>query len=561
MNLVHTLLKVTVIGGKTMNYKDLNEETKEYLKKAMDIYFTIKDNIIIKKVKITVLKENYRFCKADKKVLSLFIAGFLTSGNLKNILDEYDNIKLNDLLEFTNLKLEDIGKLSENDYANFYHENLESDIKNFICSYKNIKRINYISPEFILFSLKYANFNGIKILDYFSGNHNLGMFFSENALFSRLEEYIKASGSIKEEKIFETFLKTSRTNTDKILRVKRKYIDFNSENVWPLLDEIKQKFVGQEQTVEQLFYNIINNQQLVHASDVLGNQRSIIFLDGSTGTGKTAITREITKKIEVPLVSTSIANYSAAGYVGGNLTDILVELYEKSGEDLKRAESGVVILDEFDKIAYSQSDGLIMKQSIQHDLLDFLGGGKYTINVENKMFESNMVEFDTSKLTFICLAALTDLREQKTEIKQPIGFGSENCKTNQNYSINPSDLIKIGLERELVGRLNTYIHTQDYTKEDLSEILRKSTISPLIGFKTWVEFKNKNLKIDDSIYDIIAQQAYELKTGARGLQTVMNNIRTYFLKEVLRGTDKTIYLNSETIIEIYDQTFNRKPRI
>ena len=387
------------------------------------------------------------------------------------------------------------------------------------------------------------------------------MFFSENVLFSRLEDYVKASGSIKEEKVFETFFKTSRTIPDKILRVKRKYVDFNSDDIWPLLDEIKQKFVGQEQTVEQLYYNIINNQQLVRASDELGSQRSIIFLDGSTGTGKTAITREITKKIEVPLVTTSIANYSSAGYVGGNLTDILVELYEKSGGDLKRAESGVVILDEFDKIAYSQSDGLIMKQSIQHDLLDFLGGGKYTISVGDKMFESGMVEFDTSKLTFICLAALTDLREQKTEVKNPIGFESKNGEGKQSYSINPSDLIKIGLERELVGRLNTYIHTQDYTKEDLSEILRKSTISPLVGFEAWVEFKNKNLKFDDNIYDIIAEQAYELKTGARGLQTVMNNIRTHFLKEVLRGTDKTVYLDSETITKIYDQTFNRKPRI
>lgn len=232
--------------------------------------------------------------------------------------------------------------------------------------------------------------------------------------------------------------------------------------------------------------------------DVLPDgQRSIIFLDGPTGTGKTAITREITEKLDIPFTSTSFTNYSAAGYVGGDIIDILKDLYKKAKGDLEKAQRGIIVLDEFDKIAYSRSGGLEMKRAVQQQLLDFLGGGKYTIRVGNGIFNTEEIEFDTSKLTFVCLGALTDLRSQKTEKKQSIGFGQSSQQSEQQeYSITPQDLIRIGLERELVGRINTYLHTNDYSKENLIRILKESTISPLIGFRQWIESRGKKLEID-----------------------------------------------------------------
>lgn len=130
----------------------------------------------------------------------------------------------------------------------------------------------------------------------------------------------------------------------------------------------------------------------------------------------------------------------------------------------------------------------------------------------------------------------------------------------QNYTITPQDLIEIGLEKELVGRLNTYLHTNDYSKEALLEILKESSISPILGFRQWIESRGKRLDIDEEVYEIIAEQAYELNTGARSLQTVMNNIRTYFLKDVLRGTSEIIHLDSETVVKIGEQTINRRGR-
>lgn len=118
----------------------------------------------------------------------------------------------------------------------------------------------------------------------------------------------------------------------------------------------------------------------------------------------------------------------------------------------------------------------------------------------------------------------------------------------------------IGLERELVGRFNIYLHTNDYSKEDLIKILRESTISPLIGFKRWVESRGKKLEIDEEVYDLIAAQAYELNTGARSLQTVINNIRTPYIKEVLRGTSQVIHLDAESVLKVGGETINIKGR-
>ena len=120
--------------------------------------------------------------------------------------------------------------------------------------------------------------------------------------------------------------------------------------------------------------------------------------------------------------------------------------------------------------------------------------------------------------------------------------------------------MSIGLERELVGRFNTYLHTEDYSKEALERILRESTISPLSGFKKWIESHGKQFTMDDDVYAIIAEQAYELNTGARSLQTIMNNIRTKYIKEVLRGTSDTIHLDSETVIQTNNQTVHRRGR-
>ena len=192
--------------------------------------------------------------------------------------------------------------------------------------------------------------------------------------------------------------------------------------------------------------------------------------------------------------------------------------------------------------------------------MNFLGGGIYDINV-GKGFFPVKVKFDTSKITFICLGALTDLRLKKTMKKNTIGFNDTFPDTNDiSYSITPQDLIGIGLQKELVGRFNTYLHTDDYDKETLKRILIASITSPMISFRKLVETFNKELIIQDEVYDLIAEQAHALNTGARSLETVMNGIRTQYLKEILRGKESTVYLDTETINLANTEAMTRKER-
>ncbi len=202
-----------------------------------------------------------------------------------------------------------------------------------------------------------------------------------------------------------------------------------------------------------------------------------------------------------------------------------------------------------------------MKKAVQHELLNLLGGGKYRIRITNDNSGISEIDFDTSKLTFICLGALTNLRTQKTNRKASIGFTQQpKEEQSQEYNITPQDLINMGLEKELVGRFNTYLHTNDYSKESLIKILKESSISPLLGFRQLIESTGKKLEIEESAYEVIAEAAYQLNTGVRGLQTIVNNIRGALLQEILRGEESTIHLNGEMIIAICEQTTTRKGR-
>lgn len=577
-----------------------NNDTKEYLNKAMDIYNATNDKPIEKNIRTSILSDertNHVLTETEKKIFSLFVAAFLVDDDIKKILEK-NNIKINDLFSFINIKENDIKKLNDNEYQDYYDKEFK---KTLIDIKKNQLLFNYnilqLTPKVIFWLLEN---NNTRILGYFSQEH-FGKFVLSSDIFEEVKEKAVLKGDIKKV-YYNKIVPDSKIRVNKrsdkhkklnpfpndfyyelkileeLEEYEKRFINpktlahkskdkkdddvsfYNSDEIWEILEEIKKKFIGQEELAENLFYNILNNQQMALGDDAIDGQRSIIFIDGPTGTGKTAITKEITEKLKAPFISTSITNYSSTGYVGGNLTDTLKELYNKANGDLEKAQRGIVVFDEFDKIAYNTMGGLEMKKAVQQQLLDFLGGGKYQIDVGNNIFDKRKVEFDTSKLTFVCLGALTSLRDSKTNKKQPIGFVKTDELDNRNYNITPNDLIDTGLERELVGRINTYLHTEEYSKEDLLKILKESTISPLIGFRKWIESKGKKLEIEDGVYDSIASFAYELNTGARSLQTVVNNIRTHFIKEVLRGTKEVIYLDTKTVNEINNNSISRRTK-
>ena len=362
-----------------MNYSDLSEETQLFLNKTMDIYSIIKDKSINRTVKDLINTKNYEFTKLDKKVLALFIAGLLVDGNLKEIFSQYDDIKLDNLFDFIGIKESDITPIEKEKYEEFFDKNIKLDLVTILKKKNWDNTINFVTPEVIVNALQFVSLSGSNILDYFAKKYDVPrsfLGFNEHPIFSALDNYTLMDGSVSKKNspkgnnlgLGSSLFATSplkKGNPKPLIQTQKqqKALKFD-DSVWQLLDEIQKKFIGQEIAAEGLFYNIVNNQQLAEMEDIPDGQRSIIFIDGPTGTGKTAITREITEKLGIPFTSSSVTNYSSTGYVGGDITDVLKELYRKADGDLEKAQRGIIVFDEFDKIAYSRSGGLEMKKAV-----------------------------------------------------------------------------------------------------------------------------------------------------------------------------------------------------
>jgi len=334
-----------------------------------------------------------------------------------------------------------------------------------------------------------------------------------------------------------------------LLEIKKEEIENDSNfniddiNILEIMNDINKEIVGQESAIKALVTNIYYNQVLLNNLDSyddinpleLDSRKINILLDGSTGTGKTAIANAVARKFNLPLVVGSAKSFSETGYVGPTITDMLKKLIIQANNDIRKAERGIIILDEIDKIAVEHDRNSSMKKGVQEELLTFIGGGKYDIKV-NK----NTYTFDTSKITFILMGAFTDIREEKIKKNESskIGFG-EKENNNRSYTITADDYIKYGLMREFFGRIKVIATTKTYTKEDLTNILLNSTISPLKNLEKSAQmFGYGGITYDEELIKRIVDEAYEKNTGARALQTVVAGIQDQLLLEMITNNVK-----------------------
>lgn len=340
------------------------------------------------------------------------------------------------------------------------------------------------------------------------------------------------------------------------------------KNVNELIEKISRKIVGQDNAIKTLVSNIVYNQVLI--DDVLekdGNNPSrldsskvSILLDGETGTGKTAIEKEIAKSLDLPIVITNANSFSETGYVGPTITDILNNLLDQANGNVKKAERGIVVLDEIDKVAIKENVyGKDMDRGVQEELLSFIGGGVYDVK-DGQLF-SKPTKFDTSKLTFILSGAFTDLREEKIKEEEkkykPMGFNTVEERNSRTYTVTPDDYIKFGLMREFFGRIKVLTSTKSYKLEDLKTILLTSEISPLKNFENTVKmFGYSGIVYSDEFVDKITSEALTMGTGARSLQTIMSGIQNKMLMGLINqeyDLDKPIELTTG-LIEEYKKT-------
>jgi ATP-dependent Clp protease ATP-binding subunit ClpX len=351
---------------------------------------------------------------------------------------------------------------------------------------------------------------------------------------------------------------SSILDRDRLDRIK------NDRKIKHVLDPVKIKnyldhhVIGQDAAKQAMAVAVVNHYKRVFFKPKIDIEKSNLLIYGATGSGKTLLAKTVARYLNVPFVIADATTLTQAGYVGEDVESVIGRLLSAAENDVELCQRGIIFIDEIDKIGRKSETATIHRdvggEGVQQALLKLVEGTscKVSVNGNKKHPSLETVDIDTSNILFIAGGAFDGLSAIVERRGKHTGMGFVSLpETSVAQHVIPGDFIKFGMIPEFIGRFPVVVSVQDLTLADLARVLLEPKNSLIKQMQFFFESDGIQLEFEDTAILAIAQQALDMKIGARGLKSVLETVlmpHLYDISSLKKKGENQLLITEQEII-------------